>query len=95
MGQEITIVKAKQEMELEVLRKQQNYLDVNIVKQQGKRRDIEAQIDTLHDKTEELKTKQEEMDKLIMLKKRFVLQCTRLKEDNPLANTANAFGNTK
>ena len=88
MGQEIKIIKAKQEMELEVLRKQQNYLDVNIIKQQGKRRDVEAQIDTLHDKTEELKTKQEEMDKLIMLKKRFVLQCTRLKEDNPFANAA-------
>ena len=88
MGQEIKIIKAKQEMELEVLRKQQNYLDVNIIKQQGKRRDVEAQIDTLHDKTEELKTKQEEMDKLIMLKKRFVLQCTRLKEDNPFANLA-------
>ena len=80
MRQELSIARAKQEMELEVLRKQQNFLDVNMIKQQGKRRDLEAQIDALHDRTDEFETKQADLDKMIMLKKRFVLQAERLKE---------------
>lgn len=82
MRQELTITKAKEEMELEVLRKQQDFLDVNIIKQQGKRRDLEAQIDDLHDRADDFETKQEDIDKLIMLKKRFVLQSQRLKEES-------------
>ena len=68
-------------MELEVLRKQQNFLDVNIIKQQGKRRDLEAEIDALHDKSDDFEAKQADLDKFIMLKKRFVLQCQRIEEE--------------
>ena len=73
MGQELKIMKAKQEIELEDLRKQQNYLDVQIVKKSGQKRDLEAATDLLHDKAEELGSKQEEIDKIILLKKRFLL----------------------
>ena len=45
MAQELHIIKARQAIELDELRKQQNNLDVQIVKQVGKKRDIESEVD--------------------------------------------------
>ena len=81
MKQELKIIKAKQEIELDDMRKQQNYLDVQIVKKQGQKRDLESEIDDYADKAEELAADQDEIDKLILLKKRLCLKLERIKAD--------------
>ena len=82
MKSELKIMKAKQDMELEDLRKQQNFYDVQAVKKRGQKRDLEAEIDHLEDRAEELEAKQADVENLITLKKRFCLQMERLKEKN-------------
>tara|TARA_B110000285_G_scaffold230223_1_gene296430 strand:- start:81 stop:269 length:189 start_codon:yes stop_codon:yes gene_type:complete len=62
MKQEIKIIKARQEMELDELRKQQNNLDVQIVKQLGTKRELDYEIDNLEDQTEEVKSKLKDME---------------------------------
>ena len=79
LAQEIKILKAKQNIELEDLRNQQNYLEAQIIKKQGQKRDLEEETDNLKDREDEFQTKMDEIEKLVMLKKRFVLQCERLK----------------
>ena len=79
LAQEIKILKAKQNIELEDLRNQQNYLEAQIIKKQGQKRDLETETDNLKDREDEFQTKMDEIEKLVMLKKRFVLQCERLK----------------
>lgn len=54
---EIKIMKHKQDMELADLRRQQNYFDVQIVKKQGQKRDLLAEIDHLEDRCDELEAK--------------------------------------
>lgn len=73
-------MKSRQTIELDELRKQQNNLDVQIVKQIGKKRDLESEVDSMQDKAEELQTKLEDLDKMVTLKKRFAMQCERLNE---------------
>ena len=82
MKQEIKIIKARQEMELDELRKQQNNLDVQIVKQLGTKRELDYEIDNLEDQTEEVKSKLKDMEQLVTVKKRFVLHVERLEEQN-------------
>ena len=79
LAQEIKILKAKQNIELEDLRNQQNYLEAQIIKKQGQKRDLETETDNLKDREDEFQKKMDEIEKLVMLKKRFVLQCERLK----------------
>ena len=43
-------------MELDELRKQQNNLDVQIVKETGKKRELDFEIDDLEDHAEEIKS---------------------------------------
>lgn len=49
-------------MELDELRKQQNNLDVQIVKQLGTKRELDYEIDNLEDQTEEVKSKLKDME---------------------------------
>lgn len=62
MKQEIKIIKARQEMELDELRKQQNNLDVQIVKQLGSKRELDYEIDNLEDQNDEIKSKLKDME---------------------------------
>lgn len=57
MESEIKISKARQDIELESLRKQQNYYDVQMVKRQGQKRDLTAEIDMYEDRIDELEAK--------------------------------------
>ena len=50
---------------------------MQIVKKQGQKRDLLAEIDHLEDRCEELEAKQGDIDKLIILKKREVIKMER------------------
>ena len=52
---------------------------MQIVKKQGQKRDLLAEIDQLEDRCEELVAKQGDVDKLIILKKREVIKMERSK----------------
>ena len=67
---QILIEKQRQDIELESLRRQQNYYDVQIIKRQGQKRDILAEMDQYEERADELQAKQEDNEKKITLLKR-------------------------
>jgi hypothetical protein len=72
-------------MELEELRRQIDWLEVQTIKKQGQKRDLEAECDLVNDKADEFTVKMEEIEKIIILKKRFIMECDKIEGKDPLA----------
>ena len=53
---------------------------MQIVKELGTKRELDYEIDSLEDQTEEVKSQLKDMEKLVTVKKRFVLHVERLEE---------------
>ena len=73
MKQEFEIQKVKQDIELQDLRKQQDYLEVQVAKKQGNKKDIEREIKSLSETLNGMTKQIDDIDKRVVLKKRYVL----------------------
>ncbi|CDW87445.1 UNKNOWN [Stylonychia lemnae] len=74
MKQEIDIIKVKQDIDLQDLRKQVDYMEVQVAKKQGQKKDIEREKKILNDQVEQMSKQISEIEKRIVLKKRYVLK---------------------
>lgn len=81
MKQELAIAKARHAIELEDLRKQADYLEQTKMRKFAQQKDLDTQLSALRDENINLKNKLEDIDKRIILKKRYTIQhASRLRD---------------
>ena len=73
LKQEIAIAKARNAIELEDLRKQADYLEMQKIKGTTKQKDVEVELDKVRDLNLKMHKELEETDQRIILKKRYVM----------------------
>ena len=73
LKQEIAIAKARNAIELEDLRKQADYLEMQKIKGTTKQKDVEVELDKVRDFNLKMHKELEETDQRIILKKRYVM----------------------
>eukprot|EP00347_Sterkiella_histriomuscorum_P014269 403361529 len=82
MKQEIDITKVKQDIDLQDLRKQQDYIEMQVAKKLGQKKDLDREIITLKESFDEMARQADDIDKRIILKKRYVLHQAQKSSNN-------------
>lgn len=87
MKQELAISKARHAIELEDLRKQADYLESTKMRKFAQQKDLDLQLSSLRDENINLKNKLEDIDKRIILKKRYTIQHANRVREQPARTT--------
>ena len=86
MKQELEIMRVKQDIELQDLKKQQDYLEMQLAKKQGNKKDLERELEELQDALDAMEKQLCDIDKRVILKKRYVIQQSQRNINKSAAN---------